>query len=149
MEDHCFIILCWCLPCIIRNQPNIYICPFLLNLPPTSHIISPLGCHRAPEHHRAHSHWLSLLYTVMYMFQFYSANSSRPLLPPLPPQVCLLHLCLHCCLANGSSVPFICMYIHQYHFNAYIYIYALKSNIHFFSFFLTSLCITGPSSSAL
>ena len=26
----------------------------------------------------------------------------------------------------------------------HIYIYALKSNIHFFSFFLTSLCITGP-----
>ena len=34
------------------------------------------------------------------MFQCYSLNSSHPLLPPLCPQVCFLHLYLYCCLTN-------------------------------------------------
>ena len=58
--------------------------PSLLNLPPASQ-----GCHRAPSpsslHHiptnshqipTANSHWLSVLYMVMDMFQCYFFNSS-------------------------------------------------------------------------
>ena len=49
-------------------------CP--LPLTPPSHLpphAAPLGCHRAPAlsslSRRANSHWLSVLPTVMYMFQ--------------------------------------------------------------------------------
>ena len=61
------------------------------------HHSTPLGCHREPDlsslHHRANSHWLSILHTVIRMFQCYSLNSSHPLLPSLCPQLC--SLCLH------------------------------------------------------
>ena len=46
----------------------------------------------------ANSHWLSILYMVVYMFPPYSLKSSHPLLPPLPqahPQICSLCQLLH------------------------------------------------------
>ena len=36
MENYCFTILCWFLPYIIMNQPQVYICP--LPLEPSSHL---------------------------------------------------------------------------------------------------------------
>ena len=44
MDNYCFTILCWFLPYIIMNQPQVYICP--LPLEPSSH----LPCH--PIHSR-------------------------------------------------------------------------------------------------
>ena len=72
-------------------------CPLHLeapsNLPP--HPISP-GYRRAPPLgalcHTWNSHWLSILHMVIYMFQCYSLKSSHPLLFPLSPKVCSLHL---------------------------------------------------------
>ena len=89
------------------------------------------------------SHYLSLLHTVMYMFQHYFLTSSHPLLPLLCPQACSLGLCHYSGLQIASSVPFfyiLCIYIY---ICAYVcvYIYALIYKICFFSFWLTSLCI--------
>ena len=42
-------MLCWFLPYINRNQPQVYICPLPFELP--SHLLphsTPLSCHRAP-----------------------------------------------------------------------------------------------------
>ena len=54
----------------------------------------PLGCHTA------NSHWLSILYMVVYRFQWYSLHSSHTLLPTLCPKLCSLCLCLLCCLTS-------------------------------------------------
>ena len=103
--------------------------------------------------------WLSVLQTVMYMFQCYSLNLSHPLLPPLCKQVCDLCLCLHCCPASRvisticldsiymhycccCSVANLCLTrcdfmdcksVHQYHFCRF-HIYMLIHNICFLSF---------------
>ena len=73
------------------------------HLPPH---LSPLGYHRAPDlsplQHTASFDWLT------YMFQFCSLNVPHPLLPLLCPQVCSLHLRLHCCPADR---------FHQDHFS--------------------------------
>ena len=65
---------------------------------------SPLGCHRAPDlislHHTANSQWLSVLQTVMYMFQCYYLKSYFSFFPLLCPKVCSLCLHLLCCPAN-------------------------------------------------
>ena len=50
--------------------------------------------------HTADSHWLSILHMVMYIFHYYSLNSSYTLLPPLCPQVSSLCLCLYWCPAD-------------------------------------------------
>ena len=64
------------------------VCPF--HLEPTSHLpppFFPLGCHRAMTLvallHASDSHWLSIFYTVMDIFQCYSLKSPHPLLFPL------------------------------------------------------------------
>ena len=79
------------------NWPQVYMCPLPLepplNLPPHP---TPLGCHRALDvgslRHAANVHWLSVLQTVMYLFQCNSHKSHHPLLPPLCPKVCSLCL---------------------------------------------------------
>ena len=75
---------------------------FVLNLPPTSHSISPLWVVTEARFEflsqTADSHWLSILHTAIFMFPCYSLHSSHPLLPPSPyPEVCSLCLHLHCC----------------------------------------------------
>ena len=59
------------------------------HFPPHS---SHLGCHTA------NSHWPSILYMVVYRFQWYSLHSSHTLLPTLCPKLC--SLCLLCCLTS-------------------------------------------------
>ena len=49
----------------------------------------------------ANSHWLSILHTVMYMYQYYALNSSHLLLPLLCSQVCSLCLHLYCVHAKS------------------------------------------------
>ena len=108
LEDECFTVLCWVLPYVSMNQPQVYLCP--LPAPePASHPLPtpPLGCHRAVTGPSsvclpAGSHLLSVLRVVMCLFPGWSLNSSHPLLPPLCPQVCstLYVLCLHCYPAN-------------------------------------------------
>ena len=64
----------------------------------------PLGCHRTPALgylcHTANSHWPSILYMVIYRFQWYSLRSSHTLLPALCPKLCSLCLCLLCSLTS-------------------------------------------------
>ena len=89
-------MLWWFLPYTDMNQPRVHMCPHPEPpslLPP--HPI-PLGCPRAPALSALlqASNWSSVLHMVMYMFQCYSLKSSHPLLFPLSPKVCSLHLCL-------------------------------------------------------
>ena len=72
LEDNCFTILCWPLPYISINQPQVYICP----LPPEPHLPFPTPSHlsRLSEStglswlcHTANSHLLSILHMVMYV----------------------------------------------------------------------------------
>ena len=79
--------------------------PWLLNLPSTSHPISPLQVVSATglssPSHTAISHWLSILHMVMSKFPCYSLNLFHPLLPCPPcPQVSSPCPRLHCCPAN-------------------------------------------------
>ena len=82
LEDNCFTILCWFLPSINMNRPQVYlICPLPCEYVPSlcdspSHSPphpTPLGCRRAlgwtPQSHIANSHLLSSL-------QYYSATKS-------------------------------------------------------------------------
>ena len=50
LQDICFTILCWFLPCINMNQTQVCMCTLLLespsHFPPRS---TPLRCHRAPS----------------------------------------------------------------------------------------------------
>ena len=89
-------MLCWFLPYINMNQPEVYICPLPFILPPTS---PKPGCHGAPSlsslHHTANFHLLSILHTVVCMFPCCSLDPSHPLLPALCPPVCSLCLRLH------------------------------------------------------
>jgi len=116
-----------------------------LPLEPLSNLLShptPIGCHRAPTlgslHHTANFQRLSILHTVMYMFQCYSPKTSHPLLPPLCQKVC--SLCLHalCCLSNRIiSTIFLD--------SIYIYVCVCVNIQFFFSFWFTSLCVIGPT----
>ena len=75
--------------CILMSPPSWNSSHFL------PHSTAP-GYHRESDlssmNHTANSHWLSILYMVMHMFQCYSLNSSLPLLPSFCPQVCFLYL---------------------------------------------------------
>ena len=79
---------------------------YLLPLEPPSHLPphpTPLGCHRAPTLssllHTANSHWLSILYMVVCIFQCDFFNSSLLHLSPLCPQTVL-----YVCISIFSSV---------------------------------------------
>ena len=97
---------------------------------------TPLGCHRAPgwtpSAQSAASHWLSILHMIVYICQCYLLNSFHPFLPPLCSKS-VLYVCISIpALQIGSSVPL--FYI--------LYICVNIWNL-FFSFWLTSLYLTG------
>ena len=77
-------------------------------------------------HHTANSHWLSVLYRVMYMFQCCSLTSSHPPLPLLCPQVFLW-------VSTAALQK-----THHSRFHLYVLMY----DICFSLSDLTSLCIT-------
>ena len=104
-------IVVFFLPYINMNWPQVYKCALHPKPPshPFPHTIPP-GFHRAQVLgallHIASSHWLSILHTVIHMFQFYFLKSSHCFLLPLSTKVCSLCLCLlMSALYIGSSVP--------------------------------------------
>ena len=108
LEDNCFTMLWWLLPYINRNRPYVYTCP----LPPTSHPLGSTGL--SSSRLTSNSHWLSVLHTLMCMFQCYSLKSSHSLLALLCPQACSLHLHLYSCPPNRfiSSIFLDSIYIY-------------------------------------
>ena len=101
--------------------------PSLLNLPSTPQPVLVVTEHHA-ELPTAASHWLSIWHMVMYKFQCYALNSSHP-------------LCVQSLLSMSSSLFLPFKYVHKYlfsRFNICFHIWYL-----FFSFWLTSLCVTG------
>ena len=109
LEDNCCTRLCWFLPFINMNQPQVHIGPLPLETP--SHLPphpSPLGCHRAVGWAPCVTEQIptgDLSYILMYMFPCYPLNSSYLLPPILCLPVCSLHLCLHCCPENRFIIP--------------------------------------------
>ena len=113
---------------------------FLILNPPC-----PLPPHPIPQGHPSRlalstlSHalnldWWSISHMVIYMLQCYSLKSSHSRLLPQSPEVCSLHLCLFCCLSYRVIVTIFLNSIYM----CYILYWC-------FSFWLTSLCITGSS----
>ena len=94
LEDNCFTIWCWLLPCINMNQSP------LSHFPP----IPPLRLSQSPglssPGHTANPCWRSLLHVTTCMFPCYSLSSSCPLPPTLFSQVWSPSLHLHCCPAS-------------------------------------------------
>ena len=81
--------------------------------------------------HAANSHLLSILHLVMYMFPFYSLNSSHPLLPLLFPQVSSLCLHLHCCPANRFISTIFLDFICTHSYTIFVFLlltYLTRSN---------------------
>ena len=66
-------------------------------LPPSHHSRSSQRTGLSSLCHTATPHYLSVLHTVMYIFQCHSLNSSHPLLPQVCLQVHSLHLHLFSC----------------------------------------------------
>ena len=89
IRGYCFAILCWFLPNISMNEPQVCIhCPLPLEPPSHLHAITPLGCQSpglSSLHQTANSHWLPGLHVVTYVPPRCSLSSSHPLLPQLPP----------------------------------------------------------------
>ena len=97
----CVSFCCW----TPVNQSYVYICP----LPPAPPSYTPphptrLSMACTPCAPTAATLWLSILHTVVCMFQCCSLNPSHPLLPPLHPQVCSLCISIPA-LQIGLSVP--------------------------------------------
>ena len=79
MKDNYFAILCWFLPYINMNQPEVYLCPLPLELPShpsrlsQSPSLSSLSHTANSQREQIHSkvtqraHWLSVLHLVVYI----------------------------------------------------------------------------------
>ena len=121
-----------------ESTTGVHVFP-ILNPPPTSLPITSLWVipsAPAPSilYHASNLDWQFISHVIIYMFQCHSLISSSPRPLPQSPKVCSIHLCLFCCLeyrAIGTIFlnPYICVSILYW----------------CFSFWLTSLCITGSS----
>ena len=91
----------------------LHMCPPSYTPPQPTRLSQSMGW--APCAHAAAALWLSILRTVVYMFQCCSLSSSHPLLPSLCPQVCSLCLHLYSCPANKFiSTTFLdSIYMHE------------------------------------
>ena len=102
MKDKCFTILCWFLPNINMNQPEVYLCHLSLDpsspLPPRP---SPLGCHRAwfefPPSHSKFPLAIYFTYGNVYISMLLSPYllpfpSLPPFYPPPPPTAAFISL---------------------------------------------------------
>ena len=131
LEDNCFTILCWFLPHINMNQPQVYICR--LPLEPPSHLPphpTPLCCHTALGWAPWGTQQVSLAICVTYGH----AYVSMPLFQFVPPSPS------H---SVHKSVLYVCVSTaaHQYHLSR---IHTCLNIWHLsFSFWLTSLCTIG------
>ena len=96
VEDNCFTILCWFLP--YESAIDKYMSlPSWTSLPPPSPF-HPSGVSQSTQCGALEQIPTgSVLHMVMHMRECYSLDSSRPLVPPLCPEVC--SLCL-----QGSNV---------------------------------------------
>ena len=97
-EANYFTILWWFCPYIDMNQPWVYKCPPILNLPPTSLpvVSAPALSALLPA---LNLHWSSILHVVIYMFQCYSLKSSHScLLPQSPKSVVYISSLLLSCI---------------------------------------------------
>ena len=86
MEDNCFITLCWFLPYIIMNQPQVYTCPLPPEPPPVSLHIPPL--------YVGTEHWIELLvshskFPLAIYFTYGNVYVSMLLSQFVPPSSCL------------------------------------------------------------
>ena len=101
-------MLCWFLPYIKVNQPQVCILsPLPLKLPPISHPILPLQVVSVAVqnslHHTANFHWVSnVIYSNVYISMF---------LPIAPVSFLCLHL--HCCPAEFHQYYLDSIYMHQ------------------------------------
>jgi len=76
------------------------------------------------------------------------SNSISQFIPSPFPLPCCPYVCLHICVSisvlqiySSVSLFLFCKYIHMYHFSRF-YIYAFIYDIHIFSSWLISLCMT-------
>ena len=100
LEDNCFSVLSWILAYSNMKQPQVNMCPLLLE--PPSHL-SPhptaLGCHRAPDWARCIIQHVLAGYLFTYGNVYVSVLCSQfipPSLSPLCPQLSSLYLHLSC-----------------------------------------------------
>ena len=97
----------------------------------------PLGCPSALAlsalFHALNLDWSSVSHMVVYMFQRYSLRSSHLHLFPQSPKVCSLHLCLFYCVVYRVIITIFLSSIYMFQYTVLVF------------FFLTSLCILGPS----
>ena len=102
------------------NQLRIYVHPRL----------SPQSIEQSSPCDAVRSHWLCVLYTVVYTCQSQPPRPSRLHFPPWHPCICCLQLCLYFCLANRFiSTTFLnSTYMHSCTIFAFL--------------FLASLCMT-------
>ena len=132
MEANYFTILWWFLPYIDMNQPRVYMCLPVLNLPPNP---IPWSCPStlalSALFHALNLDWSSISHMVIYMFQCYSLKSSHPCLLSQSPKVYSLNLCLFFCLAYRIVIT--------------IFLNSIYMRLLYwcFSFWHTSLCIIG------
>ena len=117
LENNCFTILCWLLPYINMNQPEVYICP--LPLEPST-LFHPSTLSESTRFELYSKFSLVILHMVMYTFQCYFPNLLHPLLPLLCLQVCSLYLCIQYCLAHRFISP---IFVDSIYIYIYIYIY--------------------------
>ena len=122
-------MLCWFLPYINTNQPQVYICPLPVQL--RSHLLphsTPLSCHRAPV--LCSNFPLAICFT--YGNVYVSVLLSQ-LIPPSPsPNLTASPF------STSASLFLCCKQVHQHHFSGF-HLYVLIYDI---CFYLTdfSLC---------
>ena len=100
--------MCWFLPYIDMNQPQMSMCPPSQNPlhfhPQPILLGGPSALALSDLFHTSNLDWQSISHMVIYMFQCSSLKSSHPRLLPQSPKDCSLHLCLFCCLTYGVIV---------------------------------------------
>ena len=134
MEANYFKILWWFLPYIHMNQPWVYMCPTILNSPPTSLPTHPSGLSQSTSFgcllHASILHWSSVSHMVIYMFQCYSLKSSHPRLLPQSPKVCSLHLCLFWCLAYRVIVTIFLNSTYMHSHTVFMFLFLVYFTLH-------------------
>ena len=72
----------------------------------------------------------SILHMVVYVFPYYSLNSSHPFLPLLYLQVCFLYLCIYSCPANMFISTTILDSIYTCYYMEYAFLFQIYITLH-------------------